>query len=378
MRWYMATGQRQRQPTTHDYSPEARFFYNSLNSNYTRANYKVYLEKYFKTVGYSNGLANFKSKSPKEIENDLIEFIISLKERGCKRETIGNYVKPILAFCKVNDIILNSVKIRRFVPPGSRNKKTRAYSVEEIQKLLDIGDERMKVVILLASSACLRIGAIPALSIGSLESVPEHDLYRITVYEGEPESYITYCSNECRKAIDSYLSMRKIYGEDIENNRSAPLIREQFDKRDPFSIAHPQRIKEVTLRKILVNMSESAGIRTHSILDNEQRHRGASKYQRKDIPICNGFRYFYITTLINSGLQAEHRYLLEGHNLKFNDMFYERVSDNVLLKSYLLAHNNLIIDQTHKLRQRVEQLEVEKTAYEALAAKVASLEKRIQ
>jgi hypothetical protein len=73
-----------------DDSPEARFYYNSLNSNYTKANYKVYLEKYFKTVGYPNGLADIKSKSPKDIENDLIEFIISLKERGCKRETIVN------------------------------------------------------------------------------------------------------------------------------------------------------------------------------------------------------------------------------------------------------------------------------------------------
>ena len=104
-----------------------------------------------------------------------------------------------------------------------------------IPKLVDIGDERMRCVIFLACGSGLRVGAIPGLSVGSLEEVK--DLYQITVYEGEPEEYITFTTNEGKRAIDAYLSMRKVYGEVIA--KASPLVREQFDKRDQFSIAKP-------------------------------------------------------------------------------------------------------------------------------------------
>jgi geranylgeranyl pyrophosphate synthase len=99
--------------------------------------------------------------------------------------------------------------------------------------------------------------------------------------------------------------------------------------------------------------------------------------QRKEIPITNGFRYHYITTLVNSGLKAEHRFLLEGHNLKFNDMFYVHISHVELLQSYMLAHDNLLIDQSHKLRRQVEKLEVEKNQFELLASKIQSIEQQL-
>jgi hypothetical protein len=43
----------------------------------------------------------------------------------------------------------------------------------------------------------------------------------------------------------------------------------------------------------------------------------------------------------------------------------------------MLAHDNLLIDQSHKLRRQVEKLEVEKTQFDRLAAQIARLEARI-
>ena len=69
--------------------------------------------------------------------------------------------------------------------------------------MLDVADERLRVVILLASLCDLGIGSIPDLSIGSCE--PLQDLYKISVYEGELESYVTFCSTQCSTAIVSTL-----------------------------------------------------------------------------------------------------------------------------------------------------------------------------
>ena len=64
--------------------------------------------------------------------------------------------------------------------------------------------------------------------------------------------------------------MRKIFGEDI-SNKNAPLIREQFDKRDPFAAAHPKHIQRITLRKRLTDLAEAAGLRTRTPLQGMPR-----------------------------------------------------------------------------------------------------------
>ncbi len=45
--------------------------------------------------------------------------------------------------------MLNTWKISKFMPERKRLRKDRAYTYEEISKLLDIADDRMRVVILL-------------------------------------------------------------------------------------------------------------------------------------------------------------------------------------------------------------------------------------
>ena len=79
------------------------------------------------------------------------------------------------------------------------------------------------------------------------------------MYEGEEEQYITFCSPECKQAIIEYRQYRERYGEVI--TKHSPVIREQFDKRDQFSIQHPRRITEKALIVNLTVLLESVGIR---------------------------------------------------------------------------------------------------------------------
>ena len=43
----------------------------------------------------------------------------------------------------------------------------------------------------------------------------------------------------------------------------------------------------------------------------------------------------------------------------------------------MLAHDNLLIDQSHKLQKKIEKLEVEKTQFERLAAEIREIKKVI-
>lgn len=351
-----------------------RIYLNSLNSDYTRTAYRFYIRKYLQITGYSD-IEQFLAKAistPKEIENQLIEFVISLKESGSKFSTIVNYVKPVVGFLKISDVLINYDKVNRFVPPYVRNKKTGKYERPQINALLQVADERMRAAILILSSAGLRINGLCGLTVGSLKEVNDGKLYQITVYENEPEEYVTFCSSECKSlGIDPYLKIRERYSEII--TAKSPLIREQFDRRDPFAAAHPKPVTPAVLTKKLVAMAESVGIRNRSQLAKGQK--SASVLQH--IPVCNGMRRFFSTTLYDSGIKTEMRWLLEGHFLRRNDPSYIHETDENKLTEYLKAHDNLLISEEHALLQRVQKLEVEKSQLDRLAAKLAALEQRI-
>lgn len=348
-----------------------RLLLNSVKSPYSQKKYTDNLRKYLRTHGYDSA-DQLLSKGHKEIENEVVDFIITCKDKGMRHAAILNYVKPVISLCKINDILFNSTKVMKFMPPNVRAKKTNAYEHEHIAKLLEVADERMSVVILLCSSAGLRIGSVPLLDINSVKEVG--DIYQITVYQNEPEEYITFCSNECKRAILRYISVRESFGEAIYP--TSPLIREQWDRRDPFAAAHPRRVKKDYLSNKVAELGRIAGLRKRTTLEEGEEHKGGTKLQ--DIPQCNGMRRFFSTQLVNSELLTEHRWLLEGHNLKGNDNSYVHISPEQLYKSYMLVHDNLLIDQSHRLRERVQKLEVEKSQFERLAAKIADIENTLQ
>src|ERR1051325_6903721 len=94
--------------------------------------------------------------------------------------------------------------------PEQRKVKTdRAYSHPEISKLLEIADERSRVIILLMASSGIRIGAVPFIKLKDLDDM------KLTVYSSSKEEYFTFITPECKKAIDSYLDFRQRYGEKL-------------------------------------------------------------------------------------------------------------------------------------------------------------------
>ena len=162
------------------------------------------------------------------IEHNIIEFIVDMKAKGKGDSAIHNYTAAVLAFYKINDIVLDVTRINKFIPAQKKVKKDRAYTHEEISKLLETADERMRVIILLMASSGIRVGALPLLRLRNLDNQNS----KVTVYENDREEYIAFITPECKKAIDSYLDFRSRYGEKVD--KSSFLLREQFDIKTLF------------------------------------------------------------------------------------------------------------------------------------------------
>ena len=344
-------------------------FEQSIKSEYTRVVYTTCLKKYFEFPGSSKFI---NMTDTRKIEDHITDFITSMKKEGKSFRAIYNYVSAICKYYRMKRVSLDTKHIREYLPEFKKSKKDRSYEHEEIRRLLDIADERMRTVILLLASTGMRIGAIPGLRLRNIEKVEidaATSIYKIMVYEGFKEEYITFTTPECTVAIDSYLKMRERYGEKLNTNSF--VIREQFDIRDPFAISKCKEVKANTLTGKLIDLAVRAGIRQKEVL--EGKPHGTI---RNDVPIAHGFRKFFTTQLVKSDVKSELRWLLEGHNLKANDPAYIRTQEEDLLEQYQKGIDNLTIGPANRLQRTVETLKIEKSRIDGLEAKIQKLERK--
>jgi len=327
-------------------------FLNSIRSEATRKCYQFYFNKY-REFAHGNVIDDRLI-----VENQIVDFLLSLKKRGLVSKSVKAYFVAIVHYYIMNDIVLNKKKIIKFIDTDERKKnKNAAYTTEQIHKLLDVCDERMRAVILIYASSGIRHAALPALKIGDLKFLHDQGLYQITVYSGYKEEYITFCTPECAKVIFSYLTYRVRSGETILN-QDAPLIREQFNALDTFRVKHPQHISLKTISKILRQKSIQAGLITSNHTGNK---RGALSKNRKDIPLIHGFRKFFNTALMNADVNLSFKELLMGHSVKLDDVYYDKNSEksrNKLLEEYSKAIDYLTINEENRLKKKVEELTV--------------------
>ena len=149
--------------------------------------YLTCLKKYFEFPGALKFIDNT-NQDGRKVENHKIEFVISLKKQGKGFAAISNYVASICKYYRMNDVVLNTNKIHLYLPEFRKSKKDRAYRYEDIHRLLDVADERMRAIIFLLASTAMRVGAIPSLRLRNLEKIEsEYDINKITVYEGYNE-----------------------------------------------------------------------------------------------------------------------------------------------------------------------------------------------
>lgn len=323
---------------------QLELFLDSIRSPETKQQYAFCIKKYFNFIGSEI------PKERKEIEDKVIQYIIHLKKEGMSYHGISNYVVPVKSFYAINDIVLNVAKIGKFMPEIHKMKKDRAYTHEEISKMVEIADERMRVVILLLASTGIRIGAVPFIKLGNLQDM------KLTVYETSNEQYFTFITPECKKAVDFYLDMRSRYGEKLDDN--SYLIREQFDVRCPIN-AKPRQMDRSALQYKLYDLCKRCGI------------------DKKNIAVAHGFRKFFTTQLVNSKVNPEIREMLLGHKIGLASAYY-RPTEQEMLNEYYKAVPVLTISNEERLKFKLEErIQIDKTQIESLKADFDNLRNEV-
>jgi len=181
-------------------------FVNSINSDSTRQVYEFSLSKF---LNYCNlDLDSFLKLSQQEISDLIINYLVNKKISRQYKIVIFSAIKHA---CEMNDVILNWKKLKKFIKSEKTdngiNGKDRGYTHEDIQKILEFSDQRLKTVFLVLASTGIRIGALQSIRIGDLKRFD--NLYKVTVYRGDNEEYITFCTPETAKEILTHTNLIK-------------------------------------------------------------------------------------------------------------------------------------------------------------------------
>ncbi len=202
-----------------------------------------------------------KSKSQEEVEDFVIRFVLFQKERIDRQEitsgTLRNYVKAVKLFCRMNRINILWDLISRSLPKVKQHANDRIPKVEEIKKLIEYPDRRIKLIVLLSVSTGIRVGAWDYMKWKHITPIKNENgailAAKLVVYPNEPEEYFTFMTPEAYNALKEWMDFRVSFGEEITG--------ESWILRNTWQKVKPRYSHRIGLAKYPIQF-RSTGIKT--------------------------------------------------------------------------------------------------------------------
>jgi len=189
-------------------------------SSGTFTTYTVQVRKYAEWLGYSPDLIIADTKpvgnipDPQRVQNHtgyINDYLAWLQDEGIKPGPVNNYIKSVKTFYRVNGVRIDLIE------PLSRRVtyKDRAPKPEELEKLLDIGTLRDKVIV-----SCLALGAFREETLSKLQyrhvkediennTNPIHVHIEADITKGKYHDYDTFLGAEAAQYLRIYLDQRR-------------------------------------------------------------------------------------------------------------------------------------------------------------------------
>jgi hypothetical protein len=316
------------------------------------------------------------AKDANQLHVSLINFINYQKERIESNEitegTLRNYIKAIKLFCSMNDILLNWKKIGKGMPLEKSYADDRIPTYEEIQKLLDHSDRRIKSIVLTMISSGIRVGSWDFLRWKHVVPIKRDGVIiaaKLIVKNTKinNRTYFTFITPEAYHSLKDWMDFRKLHGEEITGE--SWLMRDTWQKIDrnhghTIGLAnYPKKISSMSIRNMIYDAWKVQGIR-------EKLDPGKKRHEFKS---THGFRKIFETKCQSARVNHNFIKLLMDHSIG-ESQNYHRPEEEELLKDYLNAVDLLTINEENRLREKVEVLTIEKTRLDRIEEKMKMIE----
>jgi hypothetical protein len=242
------------------------------------------------------------------------------------------------------DITIPWKKVMRGMPKGRRYANDRAPTIDEISRLTQYPDRRIKPILLTMASSGIRLSAWDYLRWKDISPIIKDGktiAAKIRIYaEDEEGEYFSFITNEALQALNDWMDYRKECGESI--NENSWIMRNLWDVTTPKGkgvITIPKKLKSTGIKRLMERALWAQGIRRK--LDIGKR--------RHEFQADHGLRKWFKTRCEISGMKSINIEILMGHSIGISDSYYRTTEQEILL-DYLKAVDYLSILEENKLR----------------------------
>ncbi|HSF50454.1 MAG TPA: hypothetical protein VLA74_06815 [Nitrososphaeraceae archaeon] len=372
-----------------EFTPYLMFKY-AIKTEITRRYYERRLRKFFDFIEFEMTDKNIEYRCNKFVEkakdnvnwtlSQIIRFLQYQKERVDNKEitagTLKNFVKSLKIFCEMSDISLPWKKITRGLPNARQTANDRAPTIEEIRKLLEYPDRRIKPIVYTMISSGIRLGAWDYLKWKHIIPIEnekgEISAAKIIVYAGENDEYYSFITPEAYSSLLDWIKFREEYGEKF--TEESWLMRDIWQTTNvnygaKWGLATcPKKLNSYAIKRILERGLWSQGLR-------KSLEKGEKRYEYK---AAHGFRKFYKTRTeqVMRPLNVE---ITLGHDIGLSGSYYKPTEKEVL-EDYLKAVELLSINNNQKVleKQIIELKENSKDNEYIIKAKQHEKDEQIQ
>jgi hypothetical protein len=215
-----------------------------------------------------------------QLTNNIVRYLQRHKQRVERKEitgsTLRNYIKPIKLFCEQMDIEIPWKKITRGMPKGRRYANDRAPTIEEIRKICEYPDRRIKPIIYTMSSSGMRLGAFDYLRWGDITPVIIDNktvAAKVKIYaEEEEDEYFSFITATAYISLEEWMKYRKESGEPIDEN--SWVMRNLWDVTTPRGkgvVTIPKKLKSSGIKRLMERALWAQGIRKN-LPQGKRRH----------------------------------------------------------------------------------------------------------
>ena len=343
-------------------------FIHDLRSEATKNNYTRTLDQFIswtQTLEKKNQFKSYSklSKTTKEKIQPLLESYIQFLSDEKYPNSVPKYLDGVKAFLNHHDIDYNNRRLRKKFPKKKKPAGNEAYTLEQIQKLVDnAGSKRNKALILCIAGSGIREGGITELKLGNV--IDREDCKLLVVYENEEEEYVTFMTPEASKAFDEYLEERKSHGEKLIDDSYA-FIHEKVAHRNFENYDKYKPINEVLIRQLMLPIIKNAKI-------DRKKVSGSSRYRIAEV---HGLRKFFATALNRAKIEVGHMMIpaisqndiekMMGHKNGLKGLYYDP-QDLSLFQEYKKAIPELTIGDIERVKEENLRLQEERTELEKM------------
>jgi hypothetical protein len=184
-------------------------FVQSIKNAETLDGYSSDMREIRRFFGYSR-YGQLLEGTIESMEDRMVKFVLS-KEGKVSSSRVRRMTAAAKLFFDMNRKTLNWKFINRHIKK-TKTAKDEAYSHAQIAKAFKIASLREKVMLIGYAAAGIRRAAMPELVKHNLVPIAKYGIYKIVVYEGTDEEYITYSTPEWKQCVDDYFAYRERCG----------------------------------------------------------------------------------------------------------------------------------------------------------------------